>query len=160
MKKLVVLLLIGTISLGVHAQKKLPKVDIKTLQGKTVSSETIVNNEKPVVISFWATWCKPCLVEMEAISENFEDWIEEKDFQFIAVSTDDSRSSSRVKSLVAGKGWPFEFYLDANQEFKRALNINTVPFLIIINTKGEIIYEHSGYTPGDEYEMFEKVKGL
>ena len=160
MKTLLTFTFISLITLNINAQKKIPNVNIKTLQGKTISSQSLIKEEMPVVISFWATWCKPCLIEMEAFSENYEDWQEEKSFNFIAVSTDDSRSSSRVKSLAAGKGWPFDIYLDTNQEFKRALNINNVPFLIVINNKGNIIYEHSGYTSGDEFELFDFLKTL
>lgn len=145
---------------NVNAQKKLPNINIRDLQGHIVSSQSLINEEMPVVISFWATWCKPCLTEMASISEVYTEWQEEKSFKFIAVSTDDSRSSSRVKSLVAGKGWPFDFYIDSNQELKRALNINTIPYLIVINKNGEIIYQHSGYTPGDEYELFDFIKSL
>jgi thiol-disulfide isomerase/thioredoxin len=160
MKTLLTFILVSLITFNINAQKKLPNINIKSLQGKTIASQSLIEEEMPVVISFWATWCKPCLIEMEAVSENYEDWQEEKSFKFIAISTDDSRSSSRVKSLVAGKGWPFDIYLDTNQEFKRALNINNVPFLIVINSKGEIIYEHSGFTSGDEFELFDFLKTL
>ena len=160
MKTFLIFCLLSLSIFKVSAQKKLPNISIRDLQGQVVSSQSLINEEMPIVISFWATWCRPCLTEMEAISEVYEEWQDEKSFKFIAVSTDDSRSNSRVKSLVAGKGWPFDFYLDSNQELKRALNINIIPYLLIINKKGEIIYQHSGYTLGDEYEFFDIIKKL
>lgn len=161
MRKRVILLTICLLFLNtVWGQKKLPKVDIQNLKGQTVSTQSLESNDMPVVISFWATWCKPCLIEMQNISDVYDEWQEKKSFKFIAISTDDSRSSTKVKSLVSGKGWPFEFYLDPNQDLKRALNISTIPFLIIINKKGEIIYEHSGYSAGDEEIVFEKINEL
>lgn len=160
MKTLILLSLFSIFSIHLMAQKELPNVTIRDLKGQAISSTELINKEMPVIISFWATWCKPCLQEMNNVSEVFDEWTEEKPFKFIAISTDDSRSSTRVRSLVAGNGWPFDFYLDSNQELKRALNINLIPYLIIINTKGEIVYQHSGYAVGDEYELFEKIKSL
>jgi thiol-disulfide isomerase/thioredoxin len=160
MKTLLFLSLFSLFSINLKAQKQLPNVTIRDLSGQAISSKDLISNEMPVVISFWATWCKPCISEMNNISEIYEEWKEEKTFKFIAISTDDARSNTRVKSLVAGNGWPFEFYLDSNQELKRALNINLIPYLIIVDKDGEIVYQHSGYTIGDEYELFEKIKSL
>lgn len=144
----------------VQAQKKLPSVPVQNLAGRVVSTESFINSEVPVVLSFWATWCKPCLLELETIAEVYEDWQMEAPFRFIAVSTDDSRSATRVRSMTAGKGWPYDVYLDYNQEFMRALNISSVPYQVVVNTRGEIVYEHSGYKPGDEIYLFEKIKEL
>lgn len=143
-----------------EAQKTIPEKEIKKLDGTVVSTQSLIDGEYPVVISFWATWCKPCLIEMDAISDVYNDWQDEINFKYIAISTDDARSSSRVKSLTAGKGWEFDFYLDDNQELKRALNINNIPYTIIIDKDGKIVYKHSGYNPGDEYELYEKVEEL
>ena len=90
-----------------------PNLSLYTLSGESIEMRQFKG--KVLVVNFWATWCKPCINELNAISDVYDEWLEEKDFRFIAVSTDDARSSSRVKSLVAGKGWPFEFYLDQNQ---------------------------------------------
>jgi cytochrome c biogenesis protein CcmG, thiol:disulfide interchange protein DsbE len=160
MKKIIALFFALIIIFELKAQKKLPEINIQNLKGQIVSSLSFTDNDKPVIISFWATWCKPCLIEMENVSDVFEEWQKVKSFTFIAVSIDDSRSSAKVKSLVAGKGWPFDFYLDPNQDLKRALNISMVPFLIIINKEGEIVYEHIGYTVGDEEYLFNKIKEL
>jgi len=160
MRTLLIYCLFGLLVFNVNAQKKLPDIKIRDMQGQLIASQSLIDNEMPVVISFWATWCKPCLMEMNNITEMYDEWQVEKPFKFIAISTDDSRSSMKVKALVAGNGWPFDFYLDTNQELKRALNINSIPFLVLINSKGDIVYQHSGYTSGDEYELFEKIKGL
>lgn len=162
MKKLfyvLALLLIVGIS---HSQEKskLPVANVKDLKGNTVSTSTFTNDGKPVVISFWATWCKPCMEELAIINENLSEWQEQTGVKYIAVSLDDSRSSKRVAPFVKSKGWEFEVYLDENQDFKRAMNVNNPPHTFILNGKGEIVWEHNGYAPGDENKLFEEVKKL
>lgn len=145
---------------GTIAQKQLPKVAVKTLDGKEVLASDFSNDGKPIIISFWATWCKPCLSELSAFNDEFEDWKEETGVKIIAISIDDARTYARVKSMVKGKDWPFEVYLDQNQNLKRALNVINVPHTLVINGKGEIVWKHTTYNPGSEEEVIEAVRQL
>jgi len=142
----------------VNAQKNYPNITLKNLDGKDVN---IVerSKEKMIVVSFWATWCGPCIQELEAIADSYEDVQDEMGFELISVSIDNSRSVSRVKPMVNGKDWDYEVLLDTNQEMKKALNFSAPPYLLIIKD-GKILYTHSGYTPGSEDEVFEKFKEL
>ena len=106
MKKLLVTALALFISIGVFAQETkksvLPdNISVKTLDGKTVQTSEFNNDGKPYILSFWATWCKPCLRELNTIKEVYEDWQEETGVKIIAVSIDDARGASRVKPLVS-----------------------------------------------------------
>ena len=163
MRKLSIITLIVFILIGinVHAQNNqpgLPKVDLKDLTGKTINTSSLLDGDSPVILSFWATWCSPCIKELDAISENFEDWQDETDVRVIAISIDDARTSMRVVPLINGRGWEFEVYLDPNGDFKRAMNVVNPPHTFVINAKGEIIYRHTSYAEGDEEELFEQVK--
>ena len=71
----------------------LPSVSIKSIEGKTINTDGFENQGNPIVISFWATWCKPCAKELNAISEVYDDWQEETGVKVIAVSIDDSRNA-------------------------------------------------------------------
>ena len=138
----------------------IPSIDIKTLEGKTINTSSFDNNGDPIVISFWALWCKNCIKELEAISEIYEDWQDETNVKLIAISIDDSRNKSKLKPFVNTKGWEYEIYHDPNSDFKRALGINQIPHTFLLNGKNEIISEHVGYTDGQEEELYDKIKKL
>lgn len=141
---------------NINAQE-LPNITLKSLDGKSVTTQEISKSDNIKVLSFWATWCVPCINELDAISDVYEEWQEETNVEIIAISTDDSRTRKRVKPLVNGKGWDYEILIDENQDLKRALNITSLPHIVIIKN-GEIVYRHSGYTPGGEDELFEVIK--
>lgn len=137
---------------------QLPKnVSVKDLNGKTVDVSTISNNGKPIIISFWATWCKPCMEELNTISEEYDDWVDETGVKLIAVSIDDARSTGKVEPLVNSKGWEYEVLLDANGDFKRGLNVNNVPHTFLLDGNGKIVWDHNNYAPGDEEELHEEL---
>ena len=141
---------------------KLPQnISLKDIDGQTVQSSIIQNNGKPIIISFWATWCKPCNLELNTIKEVYDDWQEETGVKLVAISIDDARSAARVKPWVDGKDWPFEVYLDQNRDFARALNVGpNPPHTFVVNSEGEIVWQHTGYLPGAEEEVIEKVREL
>lgn len=145
---------------AIMAQQKIPSVSIKTLDKETIDAAELSNDGKPMVISFWATWCKPCQRELDAINEVYEDWTEETGVKVYAISIDDSRNVTRVPALVNGKAWEFDVLLDTNSDLKRALGVGTIPHTFLINGKGEIVSQHSGYSDGDEEELYEHIKEL
>ena len=138
----------------------LPSVNLKTLDGKQFSTADIGNDGKPIIICFFATWCKPCMVELKTIAESYEEWQEETGVKIYAVSIDDSRSSGKVAPLVGGQSWEYEVLLDENSDFKRAMNVGDIPHTFILNGKREIVYQHASYAPGVEQEYIEKVKEI
>ncbi|MDD4847566.1 MAG: TlpA disulfide reductase family protein [Bacteroidales bacterium] len=139
---------------------KLPNVTLKNLDGQSFSTANIKNNGKPIIITFWATWCKPCMKEHDAINEVYQDWVDETGVKLYAVSIDNSRSASRVKPTVNGKGWEFEVLSDVNQDFKRAINVNEPPHTFILDGSGNIRWQHVGYMDGDENQYIEVVKQI
>lgn len=146
--------------LDVFSQRQLPDVTVENSGGDRYAIKEIMNDSLPVVLAFWATTCKPCIQELDALSEVLEDWKEIIDFKVVAVSTDDSRSALKVRSMAEGREWPFEILLDKNQEFKRAMNVNSIPFLFVLDRTGKVVYSHSGYTPGSEREVLNVLEKL
>ena len=157
-KKLLFIALALGMFCSAHAQ--LPSITLKDINGKTVRTDTLSNNGKPLIIDFFATWCKPCNRELTAISEVYEDWQEETGVKLIAISIDQAQNINKVKPLVDSHEWPYDVLLDPNGDFKRALGIQMIPYTLIVDGKGNIVYKHNGYTEGAEQEIFEKVKEL
>ena len=139
------------------SQKNIPNINVNTLKGKSVSIESQLSKDKVTVLAFWATWCVPCINELDAISDVYEDWQEETGVKIIAISTDDSRTQKRIKPMINGKGWDYQILLDKNQELKRTLNITLIPHVVVLKGN-EIVYRHTGYAPGAEEELFEIIK--
>ncbi len=140
--------------------RPLPSVDLKTLDGKTINTSTFNNDGKPIVISFWATWCKPCITELTNVAEVYDDWKTETGVKMIIISIDDARNMTKVAPFVNGKGWDYEVYLDANSDLKRELNINLIPHTFLLNGKKEIVWQHNSYTEGDEKVLLGLIKKL
>ena len=155
--KRVLFFLILSISLSAYSQKSIPNISLSDFEGEKTKIFEAIDENQITVISLWATWCVPCIKELDAINEVYEDWIDELDFNLLAISVDDSRSVRRAKALVNGKSWPYEIYLDTNQDFKRALGTSFIPQTLIVKSK-KILYQHTGYQPGDEDYLFEKLK--
>lgn len=159
-----ILFILTVCSLGVaraqelKGSRKLPDVTLKMLDGSSAQSTSLLNKEGLTIVNFWATWCKPCMLELNNIRDLYSDWKKETNVKIIAVSIDDARNTAKVGPLAKGKGWSYEIALDPNGDFKRALNVNNIPHTFLVNTQGEIIWQHNSYAPGDEDELFEIVK--
>lgn len=147
-------------AVGLSAQAQMPAVTLKTMDGKSVSTDTLSNNGKPIIIDFFATWCKPCNRELNAIHEVYEDWVAETGVKLIAVSIDQAQNINKVKPLVDGYGWEYDVLLDPNSDLRRALGIQMIPYTLIIDGTGKIVYRHNGYTDGEEQELIETVRNI
>ena len=142
--------------LSVNAQENIPNITLKTISGKSIESSDILNDQGFSIISFWATWCIPCINELDAINELYDSWNENYRIKVLAISTDDARSKKRVRPMVSGKNWAFDVYLDTNQNFKRSLNISGIPHTIIAYGS-KIIHRRIGYSPGEEKDLLKII---
>ena len=158
MNKLFLSLCLLLISFAASAQERLSKVILKDIEGRTVQTDTISNNGKPLIIAFFVTWCKPCNRELTSIDEVYDDWQQETGVRLVAVSIDQAQNVNKVKPMVDQNGWRYDVLLDANGEFRRSLGIQSVPYTVLLDGQGKIVYKHNGYTDGAEVELYKKVK--
>lgn len=136
---------------------EVPSVVLKNTDGKNVDTGKLTNDGRPIVLSFFATWCKPCLRELAAIDDVYEQWREDTGVRYILVSTDDAQNVQKVKPLVDGQGWEFEVLLDITGELKRLMQVQLLPHVFVIDGNGKIVYNHSGYTDGSENELYKQI---
>jgi len=144
-------------ALATQAQKAIPEVDLKTLEGRTTPLYSLLPEKPLTVISFWATWCAPCKRELDAMTDLFPEWAEKYNTQVLAITIDDQRQLSKVRPMATAQGWPFTILSDPSGQLKNALNIQSIPFTLLVSDKGEILYKHIGYMPGDEMELAKQI---
>ena len=156
LKKIIISCMLSLIAYSSSSQKFIPDLGLKTLNGESIRSVEAINQNGFTIISFWATWCIPCINELDAINEVITEWSKKEDITVLAISTDDSRSKKRVKPLINGKDWVFDVISDTNQDFKRAMGVVGIPHTIV-TYKSEIIHRRIGYTPGEEEDLFDVI---
>jgi thiol-disulfide isomerase/thioredoxin len=157
--QILALILIFTAS-SFATEKKVPSIKIKDIKGKEFNTGELSNDGKPMIINFWATWCKPCIKELNNIQEVYPDWVDETGVKIVAVSIDDARNSRKVAPFISARGWDYEILIDENGDFRRAMNVQNPPHTFLVNGKGEVVWQHNGYAPGDEEELYEEVQKL
>lgn len=151
MKRGIITILLALFMLSTYAA--LPDVTLKDINGKEVKIADLSRSGKPIIISFFATWCKPCIRELKAIHELYPDWQDETDVEMYIVSIDEGQDVQRVAPMVNGFGWEYKVLLDPNGTFKRAMNVQSIPHLFVVDSKGKTVYNHVGYTDGCETEI-------
>lgn len=158
MKKLLTLILFT--SIACFSQKQMPNIELNSVSGDSFNVSSDYDDEDKIYIfSFWATWCAPCINELDAIHQKYSEWKDKLNLELIAVSVDDTRTQKRVKPLLNGKNWNYSVLLDTNQELKRALSIVNVPYTIVVKNK-KIVHITNGYSQGSEEELFIKLQEL
>ncbi len=157
--KIHLMLLLVFCCIGISSsQKSLYNLVIENIDGKETNINELSMN-KVVIMNFWATWCEPCLKELNAFNKNLNLIEQELNSKLISVSIDDSRTVSRITPMVHGNSWNFEVFPDTNQNIKRSLNIIDIPHTLLIY-QNKIVYESTGYLIGDEEILFDKIRAI
>ncbi len=148
------------VALAQGGSNSLPNLVLKDTNGANVNVSDYGKSGKITVMSFWATWCSPCIKELRNVNELLPDWEKDYNVQLVAVSLDNTKTSLKVKPFADGQGWGFPILLDVNEDLKRALNVTNPPVTFLLDTDGKIVYTHTGYLEGDEFELEKQIKAL
>lgn len=159
--KFLYVLLFAAFSFAATAQPTtLPSIELTNLKGEKVDISTLHKDGKIIVMDFWATWCIPCKKSLNNMAEHYADWQKNYNVELVAVSVDDARNTSKVKANADGSGWPYTILLDPNQDMKRALNFQNIPYTVVLDKEGKIAFVHTGYVDGDEFILEEEIKKI
>jgi cytochrome c biogenesis protein CcmG/thiol:disulfide interchange protein DsbE len=135
-----------------------PNFVAKDLDGKKVELKEVLANG-PVLVSFWATSCKPCIKELSELQKVYKNY-KEKGFEILAIDGDGPRSISKVKPMVKGLKWEFPVLWDKSKDVSRKFHVLGIPHTVLIDKFGEIRYTHTTYRPGDEEVIKKKIEEL
>ncbi len=137
---------------------KAPNFMLEDLKGDYIELNELIG-DGPILISFWATWCKPCVEELAQYKKIFDEFKDEG-LIMLGISTDNEKSVAKVKPYVKSKGYDFTILLDTNSEVARKFYARAVPYTVILDKNGNIVYQHLGYKKGDELEVKKLIKNL
>jgi len=155
---LLCVLLVLPLVYGEESAKKAPGFSLKDLNKKEVVLDSLLG-KGPIVVDFWATWCKPCLIELDHIRDIYKE-LKEKGLTVVAINEDDPRNVSKVKPLAASHRWEFQILLDPNKRVKRLYQVVAFPTTFVLDAKGNIKNKHIGYTQGSEIELKKEIEKL
>lgn len=140
------------------AADQAPDFTLPDVAGKKVKLSDVYK-DGPVIVSFWSTWCKNCPAEMKHF-QRFYDKYKDQGLTVLSISIDNSRTVAKVKPWVMGNRFTFPVLLDTNNDVMRLYHVRPVPHSFVVNQKGEIVYSHVGFRPGDEQGYEKAVLGL
>jgi peroxiredoxin len=135
-----------------------PEFKLENVDGENVSLKDELG-KGPVLLSFWATWCKPCIEELTKYKDLYDNY-KDKGLKVLAISIDDERTVAKVKPFVKSKKYPFTILLDSNSDVARKYYAQNIPYTVLLDKTGNMVYTHLGYMKGDELKLQNKIDEL
>jgi cytochrome c biogenesis protein CcmG, thiol:disulfide interchange protein DsbE len=133
-------------------------ISFKTLDNDDVTLASLYK-EGPVLVTFWATWCEPCRHELRALQPTFEEY-RGRGFKILAINQDSPRSIAKVRSYVSSQRFPYLFVVDPNGRYSQQFNVQSIPYTVLFDSEGNIVYRRTGYRPGDEKYIAEHIREM
>jgi peroxiredoxin len=155
--KISYLLLSLLIFANLPAQTKI-NFAISTVTGEKIELDQLYS-KGPLLVTFWALWCEPCKEEMRHLNQIYKKY-KEHGFTILGINQDSPKSVSKVRAYVASHNINFPVALDPDFQYLQKMNGQSIPYSILFDTKGKIVYKNVGYLPGDEIKLEEKIQTL
>ncbi len=131
---------------------------LPTLDGEQFSLQEALK-QGPVVLDFWATWCKPCIKALPKLQEIAEEY-RQRGVGVYTVNTDGPRNQPKVRPFLKRHRLELPVLLDHTREVMKQFQLSVLPATLIISTEGAVVYRHVGYKPGDETGLRDKLAEL
>jgi len=136
------------------------EIHVTNEEGQKSFLKTHMPKGKIYLVSVWATWCGPCRNELQALQKVHCDWLEEYDFEFIAISIDKPTDHPKVFKMSNAMGWDFKIIHDEYGYLIRELDVSRLPRMFLVDQKGNIVYEPKGYSERHLKKLEEKIKTM
>jgi peroxiredoxin len=125
--------------------KPAPAFSLASLDGRTISLSDYAG--KKVVVSYWASWCGPCKVELPELREFYKRHHKaDSGFEILAISIDENRSDA--EKYAAAEKLPFPVLLDPQSKIADAYSVEGIPTMFVIGKDGKVEYAHTGLQEG------------
>ncbi len=132
----------------------LKSLSLPDLDGTEVALGTFLQTG-PVILDFWATWCKPCVLAMPELQRLYVD-LAPRGLRVVGINEDGPRNAPKVRPFLTASGYTFPVLLDLNREAQQRLHANALPTTIVLDKNGVILHTSFGYRPGE----YEKLRAL
>ncbi len=113
----------------------------------------------PVVVDFWATWCKPCLMALPELNRLHERNAA-RGLTVVGVSVDGPRNFSKVRSFANRLRLGFPVAIDRDESLQQLYQVKAFPTTFLIAPDGRIAWTRQGYLPGDGEALARAVEAL
>ena len=142
-----------------QAAQNLPDFTLETIHGEEFTLSEHVGREV-IVMSFWATWCQPCMAELPHLDAMYQE-LESQGLLIVAVSMDEPSTQAEVAPTAARLGLTMPVVLDTNQRAVALYNRSrNAPMTVVIDKKGRVVRATAGYNPGDEEQLEKELRDL
>ena len=165
MRFLILLILISSTFAELNVGDEAPTFFVRDLQEKNFFLSDTLKLGKPTVLSFFATWCGPCRLEMPVLDTLSQSY---KNINFYLVDVSGltqgkskmKEDPAKVKIMVESLGVTLQVLMDKYGKVAEKYGVKSLPRLVVIDAKGKVHYIHDGYEPGDENKLKEVLDKL
>ena len=127
-----------TLSVGSRA----PEFTLPALNGDTVSLADY-RGKKTVVVSYWASWCGPCKVELPELREFYKRYHKANaNFEVLAIHID--KQQGDAEKYAEAEKLPFPVLFDPQSKTADAYSVEGIPTMFVIDKSGKIVHAHLG----------------
>jgi thiol-disulfide isomerase/thioredoxin len=162
---LAILLMASSLMAELKVGDPAPTFFVRDLTEQNFFFSDTLKTGKPAVLSFFATWCGPCRIEMpvlDTLSQSYKD----VNFYLVDVSgltqgkSKMKEDPEKVKIMVESLGVTLQVLMDKYGKVAEKYSVKSLPRLVVIDDKSKVHYIHDGYAPGDENKLKEVLDKL